>query len=101
MTVERRHEQYLFLYLPMSQFVCFPSVHLILTRQIVSALGFLHRNGFVHRDLKPENLLLDNIQKLKLIGKKIVLVVVNVDYANGSSVFLMKCITRETLIWFD
>merc|ERR550534_3228350 len=36
-------------------------------RQIVSALGFLHRNGFVHRDLRPENLLLDKNQKLKLI----------------------------------
>lgn len=36
-------------------------------RQIVSALGFMHRQGFVHRDLKPENLLLDKNHKLKLI----------------------------------
>ncbi|XP_074647724.1 maternal embryonic leucine zipper kinase-like [Tubulanus polymorphus] len=36
-------------------------------RQIVSAVGYIHQNGYAHRDLKPENLLLDEDQNLKLI----------------------------------
>ncbi|XP_033115584.1 maternal embryonic leucine zipper kinase-like isoform X2 [Anneissia japonica] len=36
-------------------------------RQIVSAVAFIHFNGYAHRDLKPENLLLDEEQSLKLI----------------------------------
>lgn len=36
-------------------------------RQIISAVAYVHEQGFVHRDLKPENLLLDEDQNLKLI----------------------------------
>ena len=38
-----------------------------LFRQIVSAVAFIHENGYAHRDLKPENLLLDEEQNIKLI----------------------------------
>ncbi|XP_067935041.1 maternal embryonic leucine zipper kinase-like isoform X2 [Watersipora subatra] len=38
-----------------------------LFRQIVSAVAFIHENGYAHRDLKPENLLLDDDQNIKLI----------------------------------
>ena len=34
--------------------------------QVVSAIVFLHENGYAHRDLKPENLLLDEEDNLKL-----------------------------------
>jgi len=33
----------------------------------VSAVAFIHENGYAHRDLKPENLLLDDQQNIKLI----------------------------------
>jgi len=36
-------------------------------RQIVSAVSYLHDNGYAHRDLKPENVLLDKEQNLKII----------------------------------
>uniref|UniRef100_A0A674DQM2 Maternal embryonic leucine zipper kinase n=1 Tax=Salmo trutta TaxID=8032 RepID=A0A674DQM2_SALTR len=36
-------------------------------RQIVSALAYVHSQGYAHRDLKPENLLLDEDHNLKLI----------------------------------
>ncbi|XP_076459027.1 maternal embryonic leucine zipper kinase-like [Babylonia areolata] len=39
----------------------------IFFRQIVSAVAYIHNNGYAHRDLKPENLLLDEDQNLKLI----------------------------------
>ncbi|KAK3091988.1 hypothetical protein FSP39_024284 [Pinctada imbricata] len=39
----------------------------IFFRQIVSAVAYIHSNGYAHRDLKPENLLLDEDQNLKLI----------------------------------
>ncbi|XP_069123059.1 maternal embryonic leucine zipper kinase-like isoform X1 [Argopecten irradians] len=39
----------------------------IFFRQIVSAVGYIHSQGYAHRDLKPENLLLDEDQNLKLI----------------------------------
>ncbi|KAF6025755.1 MELK [Bugula neritina] len=38
-----------------------------LFRQVVSAVAFIHENGYAHRDLKPENLLLDDQQNIKLI----------------------------------
>ncbi|KAM5192121.1 maternal embryonic leucine zipper kinase [Mantella aurantiaca] len=36
-------------------------------RQIVSAVAYIHSQGYAHRDLKPENLLIDEDQSLKLI----------------------------------
>uniref|UniRef100_A0A667YRU7 Maternal embryonic leucine zipper kinase n=1 Tax=Myripristis murdjan TaxID=586833 RepID=A0A667YRU7_9TELE len=36
-------------------------------RQIVSALAYVHSQGYAHRDLKPENLLIDESHNLKLI----------------------------------
>lgn len=39
----------------------------IFFRQIVSAVAYIHDQGYAHRDLKPENLLLDEDQNLKLI----------------------------------
>ncbi|NXS53457.1 MELK kinase, partial [Brachypteracias leptosomus] len=36
-------------------------------RQIVSAVAFVHSQGYAHRDLKPENLLIDGEHNLKLI----------------------------------
>lgn len=36
-------------------------------RQIISAVSYLHENGYAHRDLKPENVLLDKEQNLKII----------------------------------
>lgn len=36
-------------------------------RQILSAICYVHENGFIHRDLKPENLLLDEESNIKLI----------------------------------
>lgn len=36
-------------------------------RQIVSAIAYIHSQGYAHRDLKPENLLIDEDHNLKLI----------------------------------
>ncbi|XP_023800539.1 maternal embryonic leucine zipper kinase isoform X2 [Cyanistes caeruleus] len=36
-------------------------------RQIVSAIAYVHDQGYAHRDLKPENLLIDEEHNLKLI----------------------------------
>uniref|UniRef100_A0AAY5EQ60 Maternal embryonic leucine zipper kinase n=1 Tax=Electrophorus electricus TaxID=8005 RepID=A0AAY5EQ60_ELEEL len=36
-------------------------------RQIISALAYVHSQGYAHRDLKPENLLIDEGHNLKLI----------------------------------
>ncbi|XP_062455787.1 maternal embryonic leucine zipper kinase [Rhea pennata] len=35
-------------------------------RQIVSAIAYVHSQGYAHRDLKPENLLIDDGHNLKL-----------------------------------
>ncbi|XP_014428770.1 maternal embryonic leucine zipper kinase isoform X2 [Pelodiscus sinensis] len=39
----------------------------IFFRQIVSAMAYVHSQGYAHRDLKPENLLIDAEHNLKLI----------------------------------
>ncbi|XP_078071485.1 maternal embryonic leucine zipper kinase isoform X1 [Mustelus asterias] len=39
----------------------------IFFRQIVSAVAYVHSQGYAHRDLKPENLLIDEDHNLKLI----------------------------------
>jgi serine/threonine protein kinase len=39
----------------------------IFTSQIISALEYIHRKGYIHRDLKCENILLDNKANIKLI----------------------------------
>ncbi|KAM4708218.1 maternal embryonic leucine zipper kinase [Discoglossus pictus] len=39
----------------------------IFFRQIVSAVTYIHSQGYAHRDLKPENLLIDGDHNLKLI----------------------------------
>ncbi|XP_068607246.1 maternal embryonic leucine zipper kinase [Brachionichthys hirsutus] len=36
-------------------------------RQIVSAMAYVHSQGYAHRDLKPENLLIDEDHNMKLI----------------------------------
>ncbi|XP_063076163.1 maternal embryonic leucine zipper kinase [Engraulis encrasicolus] len=36
-------------------------------RQIISAVAYVHNQGYAHRDLKPENLLIDDDHNLKLI----------------------------------
>ncbi|XP_053910409.1 maternal embryonic leucine zipper kinase isoform X2 [Cuculus canorus] len=36
-------------------------------RQIVSAIAYVHSQGYAHRDIKPENLLIDEEHNLKLI----------------------------------
>ncbi|XP_062864421.1 maternal embryonic leucine zipper kinase-like [Trichomycterus rosablanca] len=36
-------------------------------RQIVSALAYVHSQGYAHRDLKPENIMLDEKNNIKLI----------------------------------
>ncbi|XP_062865175.1 maternal embryonic leucine zipper kinase-like [Trichomycterus rosablanca] len=36
-------------------------------RQIVSALAYIHSQGYAHRDLKPENMMLDEKKNIKLI----------------------------------
>ncbi|NWR81232.1 MELK kinase, partial [Centropus unirufus] len=36
-------------------------------RQIVSAIAYVHSQGYAHRDLKPENMLIDEERNLKLI----------------------------------
>ncbi|RMD43127.1 hypothetical protein DV735_g2056, partial [Chaetothyriales sp. CBS 134920] len=33
----------------------------VITRQVVIALSFLHKNGIVHRDLKPDNILMTSL----------------------------------------
>ncbi|XP_050012050.1 maternal embryonic leucine zipper kinase isoform X2 [Alexandromys fortis] len=39
----------------------------VVFRQILSAVAYVHSQGYAHRDLKPENLLFDEYRKLKLI----------------------------------
>nr|XP_038966158.1 maternal embryonic leucine zipper kinase isoform X2 [Rattus norvegicus] len=39
----------------------------VIFRQILSAVAYVHSQGYAHRDLKPENLLFDENHKLKLI----------------------------------
>ncbi|XP_060921175.1 maternal embryonic leucine zipper kinase [Labrus mixtus] len=39
----------------------------VFLRQIVSAMAYVHSQGYAHRDLKPENLLIDENHNLKLI----------------------------------
>lgn len=39
----------------------------VVFRQIVSAVAYVHSQGYAHRDLKPENLLFDEYHKIKLI----------------------------------
>nr|XP_021501655.1 maternal embryonic leucine zipper kinase isoform X2 [Meriones unguiculatus] len=39
----------------------------VVFRQILSAVAYVHSQGYAHRDLKPENLLFDGYHKLKLI----------------------------------
>ena len=40
-----------------------------ITQQILSAIDFIHNNGFVHTDLKPENLLYTDLEKKKVLIK--------------------------------
>jgi serine/threonine protein kinase len=38
-----------------------------IARQLVEAVGILHRSGIVHRDLKPENILVEDNLNIKVI----------------------------------
>jgi serine/threonine protein kinase len=38
-----------------------------ITKQLVEALVYIHKQGFFHRDLKPENILIDNTLTIKII----------------------------------
>lgn len=38
-----------------------------LFREMVCAVAYIHSKGFAHRDLKPENMLLDGMNRIKLI----------------------------------
>jgi serine/threonine-protein kinase len=44
-----------------------PERALQISRQIASALEYIHSHGVVHRDLKPENIMVDAKDRLKLI----------------------------------
>lgn len=39
----------------------------ILFKQILEAIGYLHRKNIVHRDIKPENILLNKTMRVKII----------------------------------
>jgi serine/threonine-protein kinase len=43
-----------------------PSSAIDLIRQLLNAVGYLHRRGIVHRDLKPENVIINSQGCLKL-----------------------------------
>ncbi len=41
----------------------------ILGRQIVSAVSYIHKRGIIHRDLKFDNILVNDDDRIKIIGK--------------------------------
>lgn len=44
-----------------------PDIRLIVG-QALSALSYIHRNGYIHRDIKPENFLIKEAQSEELTG---------------------------------
>jgi len=40
---------------------------IFLGKQILEAINYAHKNGFLHRDIKPENIMIDDEQKIKIL----------------------------------
>ena len=74
----------------------------IFFRQIVSAVAYIHNQGYAHRDLKPENLLLDEEQNLKLIDfglcakPRVSLLDVDLQFVSGSN---LVCICKDKFFY--